>query len=78
MCERLGFNPLTFAMSQRSFIQVEESFGLTQATLPLIFRNTGMEYYKLEFGGQERGRQSPPSICKPDLENPVKHSEADF
>jgi hypothetical protein len=78
MCERPGFYPLAFAMSRKSFIQVEESFGLPQATLPLICRNTGMEYYKLEFGGQGRGRQSPPSICKPDLENPVKHSEANF
>ena len=78
MCERLSFYPPGFAMSQRSFIQVEESFGLPQATLPLICRNTGMEYYRLVFGGQEGNGRSPPSICKSRFENPVKHIKADL
>jgi hypothetical protein len=81
MCERSimgnsNFYPPTFAMSQRSFIQVERSFGLPQATLPLISRSTGMEYCRLEFTGQER--QPSPSICKFILRIPVKHNEADF
>ncbi|KAK4232797.1 hypothetical protein C8A03DRAFT_19986 [Achaetomium macrosporum] len=64
MCERLSesFYPPEFAMSRRSFIQVEKLFGLPQATLPLICRNTGMEYYRLEFDAQEGNGKSPPSI----------------
>ncbi len=52
-------------MSQRSFAQVEKAFGLPRATLPLICRSTGMEYFKLGYGGREGSRQSVPStVCK--------------
>jgi hypothetical protein len=81
MCERLGFHPPKFAMSQDSFLRLEESFGLPRAALPLICRDTGMEYYRLGFGGQENDRQSLPFVCKSrylDVENPVYQTKTDL
>ena len=68
-------------MSQRSFAQVEKAFGLPRATLPLICRSTGMEYFKLGFDGQEGGRQSLPSTVGKSSQTSsqqAKQAEADF
>lgn len=64
MCERPSQHlyPPDFAMSQRSFIQIEKWFRLPQATLPLTCRNTGMEYCRLESGVQEGDGKSSSSL----------------
>lgn len=79
MCERLDepdgqWYPPGFAMSQENFVRVEKSFGLSPATLPLITRSTGMEYYKLKFGNQNDGHHFLPSVCE---SRHVEHSLAD-
>jgi len=63
MCEREGWQPLGFPMSQASFVAVEKAFSLPRATLPLVFRNAGMEYYRVGFGRSEDGEVLQ-SICK--------------
>ena len=64
MCERVDWHPPSFAMSQRSFLAVEKAFGLPRATLPIISRDSGMEFYKLGFGHSEDGRQVLHTVCK--------------
>jgi len=64
LCEREGWQPLNFPMSQASFIEVEKAFGLPRATLPLLSRNAGTESYRLGFGRSEDGERVLQSICR--------------
>ncbi|KFY40244.1 hypothetical protein V494_03599 [Pseudogymnoascus sp. VKM F-4513 (FW-928)] len=41
ICERLGWRPLGFAMSDKSFLALEKAFGLPTGTLPLLGQNRG-------------------------------------
>jgi hypothetical protein len=64
LCERVGWQPLGFPMSRASFEAAEAAFGLPRATLPLLSRNSGVEYYKLGIGPSGNGHQELHSVCK--------------
>jgi len=66
MCERLGWWPPTFAMSQKSFRSVEKEFALSRATLPLMCRHAGLEYHRLVFDHRSDKKGVLPSVCKSD------------
>ncbi|KAI5457568.1 hypothetical protein BGZ63DRAFT_494864 [Mariannaea sp. PMI_226] len=62
MCERVGWVPLGFAMSKRSFLSVEGAFGLPPEALPILNLNRGQEYYNATFNSGDNS-QSMSSIA---------------
>jgi hypothetical protein len=64
MCERIGWWPPTFTMSQNSFTGMEREFALSRATLPLLCRDSGLEYSRLLFNDQAGKQKTMPSVCE--------------
>lgn len=49
MCERIGWRPLGFAMSRESYSAVEEAFGFSSETIPILDQNNGQQYCDMRF-----------------------------
>jgi len=49
ICERLGWRPLGFAMSKRSFLAVEKAFQLPIGTIPTLNENGGRQSCQFKF-----------------------------
>lgn len=62
LCERIGWQPLGFAMSRSSFLAMEKAFGLPEEMLPLIAGNSGTHYWS--FQHDDERDKSPTSIGK--------------
>ncbi|KAK0622596.1 hypothetical protein B0T14DRAFT_150500 [Immersiella caudata] len=62
MCERLGWQPPRFAMSQRSYLLLEKEFALSRATLPILCRSSGLEYHRLSFPSSNDQTQPLPLL----------------
>ncbi|KAI3558419.1 hypothetical protein CABS03_02421 [Colletotrichum abscissum] len=58
LCERLGFRPLEFAMSRKSFVSVEHVIGLPSVSLPILEGNAGTQHAHLKFKENLSGRPS--------------------
>ncbi|KAK1463515.1 hypothetical protein CMEL01_13584 [Colletotrichum melonis] len=56
LCERLGFRPLDFAMSRKSFLSVEHVIGLPSVSLPILEGNTGTQHAHLKYKKDLSGR----------------------
>lgn len=56
LCERLGFRPLEFAMSRKSFLSVEHAIGLPSVSLPILEGNTGTQHAHLKYKKDLSGR----------------------
>lgn len=63
MCERLGYHPVSYAMSRDAFIALEEAFHLSPATLHIINSNNGMYVRNFTYSNSECTR--PERISKP-------------
>lgn len=63
MCERLDFVQLGFAMSKRSFLSTESTFGLPPEALPILNLHRG-QYYSNIMWNDADGNESMSSIGK--------------
>ncbi|EXL98747.1 hypothetical protein FOIG_09474 [Fusarium odoratissimum NRRL 54006] len=64
MCERLDFERLGFAMSKRSFLSAETTFGLPPEALPILNLHRG-QYYSNIMWNDADDNESMSSIGKP-------------
>ncbi|KAK0637135.1 hypothetical protein B0T17DRAFT_99160 [Bombardia bombarda] len=58
MCERVGWKPVAFAMSEPSFLLIETEFGLPPETLPIICDIKGRESCRLKFDSNNKNLES--------------------
>jgi hypothetical protein len=62
ICERLGYKPLGFAMSQSSFLAIEEAFRLPSETLAVLNSNAGEHSAEFNFPLNQAG--APDTVGK--------------
>jgi hypothetical protein len=58
ICERIGFRPMGFAMSERSFLAVEKAFGLPDGALAVLNSNAGEHSVSFDFGIDETEQET--------------------